>query len=135
MVDRFYEKVRADDLLGPIFDDLAKVNWDTHLPHLCDFWQSVLFGERCFRGNPMAVHQRLTQLTPMDWPRFERWLNLFHGTVDDLFFGERALRAKQAAHDMARAIHARINNVADPRFNPANLTPEQRARYAQYRAG
>ena len=133
LVNRFYDKVRADDTLGPVFDDVAKVNWDEHLPRLYAFWQSVLFGEGGFRGNPLAVHMKLVAETPMEWPMFLRWLELFHGTVDELFEGDNALRIKRSAHDMAHVIYSRINNVPDPRFDPANLTLEQRARYTKYR--
>jgi len=69
----------------------------------------------------------------MDWPRFQRWLDLFRGTVDELFSGERASHSKNAATDMANVIYSRLNNVPDPRFDPANLTPEQQARYTKYR--
>jgi len=133
LVDRFYDKVRVDDLLGPVFNDVAKVDWDVHLPRLYAFWQTVLFGEGGFRGNPLGVHFKLAGETEMDWPRFERWLGLFNETVDELFEGERAAHIKRAANDMAHVIYSRVNKIADPRFDPANLTPEQRARYSKYR--
>lgn len=133
LVDRFYEKVRADELLGPIFTDIAQVDWSSHLPRLYAFWQAVLFGEGGFRGNPLGIHFKLLAKTPMDWPRFQRWLDLFQATVDELFAGKRADHIKRAAEDMANVIYSRINNVQDPRFDPANLTPEQRARYTKYR--
>lgn len=135
LVDRFYEKVRQDELLGPIFDDIAKVDWSVHLPRLYAFWQTILFGEGGFRGNPLGIHFKLVAETPMDWPRFRRWLDLFHATVDEMFHGERAGHIKRAAEDMANVIYSRINNVPDPRFDPANLTDEQRARYRKYREG
>jgi len=133
LVNRFYEKVRADDLIGPIFDDVAKVDWDVHLPKLYAFWQTVLFGNGGFQGNPLKVHFDLVRETSMDWSRFERWLALFNQTVDELFAGERAGHIKRIADDMAHVIHSRINNVPDRRFDPANFTPEQRARYTNYR--
>ncbi len=133
LVDRFYEKVRADDLIGPIFTDVAKVDWNVHLPKLYAFWQTVLFGNGGFQGNPLRAHFDLVRKTEMDWPRFERWLALFNETVDELFTGDRAGHIKRAAEDMANVIHSRINNVPDRRFDPANLTPEQRARYTNYR--
>jgi hemoglobin len=58
---------------------------------------------------------------------------LFKGTVDDLFTGEHAEHIKSCAADMANVIHGKINAIPDPRFDPANLTPEQRSRYAAYR--
>ncbi len=133
LVNRFYEKVRADDLIGPVFNDVAKVDWDTHLPRLYAFWQTVLFGDGGFRGSPLGIHFKLVGETAMDWPRFERWLVLFEETVDELFAGERADHIKRIANDMAHVIYSRINNVPDPRFDPENLTPEQKARYARYR--
>lgn len=133
LVDCFYEKVHADALVGPIFDNIAKVNWNEHLPKLYAFWQTVLFKNGGFRGNPLAVHSNLLSRTPMDWPRFQRWLDLFCSAVNELFQGERAEHIKSAAHDMAHVIYSRINNIPDPRFDPLNLTPEQRARYTNYR--
>ncbi|MDD4933182.1 MAG: group III truncated hemoglobin [Methylacidiphilaceae bacterium] len=132
LVDRFYEKVRADDLLGPIFNDIAKVDWSSHLPKLYAFWQAVLFRDGGFKGNPIGVHFKLLSETSMDWPRFQRWLDLFRSTVDEMFTGEHAAHIKNTAEDMAHVIYSRINNVLDPRFDPANLTPAQRARYAKY---
>ena len=134
LVDRFYEKVREDDLLGVIFNDVAKVNWEVHLPRLYAFWQTVLLNEGEFRGNALGVHFKLAAQTTMDWPRFERWLKLFRETVDELFLGEKATRIKIIANNMAQLIHSRINNINDPRFDPANLTEEQRARYKKYRS-
>jgi hemoglobin len=95
----------------------------------------VLFGTGRYTGNPMAAHVRLTAFTDMRVERFERWLALFEGTVDELFAGEKAEQIKRAAGDMANVIHARVNAVPDPRFDPASLTPEQRERYARYKAG
>ena len=112
LVDVFYAKVRADPLLGPIFDDVARVNWEVHLPHLVSFWQTVLFGNGGFRGNPMAAHLRLARLTEMDWPRFERWTTLFSQTVNALFQGDQATRIQMAAREMARAFHSRIRLFA-----------------------
>lgn len=94
LVDTFYSQVREDDLLGFIFDDVAQVDWSMHLPRMYDFWEAVLFGAATFKGNPLAVHQQLAMLTPLTRREFERWLQLFHGTVDALFDGEIAHEAK-----------------------------------------
>ena len=59
-------------------------------------------------------------------------MNLFRGTVDDLFAGEHADHIKNCAADMANVIHAKINAIPDPCADPARLTEEQRARYAAY---
>jgi hemoglobin len=135
LVNAFYEKVGRDELLGFIFNDVARTDWAHHLPKMYAFWETVIFGTGGFSGNPLAAHMRLVPLTPMGLPQFERWIAIFKATVDELFAGEKAEQIKRAAEDMAHVIHARINNVPDARFDPARLTPEQRARYAKYRAG
>ena len=133
LVNAFYIKVRADEPLGHVFDGVAKVNWETHLPKLYDFWVTVLFRSGTFRGNPIAAHMKLIEQTDLSWPMFERWLELFRATVDDLFLGENAGHIVRCAEDMARVIHSKIHAIPNPRFDPANLTPEQKARYASYR--
>lgn len=133
LVDCFYAKVRADEGLGNVFDHVAKVNWESHLPKLYDFWDSVIFRAGTFRGNLIAAHANLLPLTDLDWPMFERWLELFRATVTELFFGERASHIVRCAEDMANVIYSKIHRVPDPRFDPARLTPEQKERYASFR--
>ncbi len=133
LVDAFYAKVRADKALGHVFDGVAKVHWETHLPKLYDFWDTVLFRAGTFRGNPIVAHANLIPAAGMEWPLFERWLELFRVTVVERFAGERAEHIVRCAEDMANVIFSRIHGVPDPRFDPANLTPEQRERYARYR--
>lgn len=133
LVNAFYDQVRSDDLLGPIFDQVARVDWSAHLPKMYAFWETVLFRSGGYTGNPLAAHARLTPLTAMGRPQFDRWLELFQATVDRLFAGPNADHIKNCAADMAQVIHARINGIQDPRADPARLTPEQRERYARYR--
>lgn len=133
LVNRFYERVQADDMLGFIFDQVAQTNWQTHLPKMHAFWETVLFRSGGYVGNPLAAHAKLVPLTAMGREQFDRWLTLFRSTVDELFAGEKAGHIKRCAEDMANVIHARINQVPDARFDPANLSPEQRERYARYR--
>lgn len=134
LVNAFYAKVRADKALGHVFDEVAQVDWSTHLPKLYDFWDTVIFRAGTFRGNPMEAHANLVPRTDMSWPLFERWLELFRETVAERFAGERADHIVRCAEDMANVIHSRIHGIPDRRFDPARLTPEQRERYAKYRA-
>ena len=134
LVNAFYERVRSDDLLGFIFDRVAQTNWETHLPKMYAFWETVMFRSGGFTGNPLAAHAKLIPLTNMGREQFDRWLTLFRSTVDALFVGEHADHIKRCAEDMANVIHSRINHVPDARCNPADLTPEQRERYAQYKS-
>ncbi len=133
LVNTFYQKVRADEKLGFIFDQVAAIDWDAHLPKMYAFWQTVLFRDGGFRGDPIGKHARLVPLTHMGREQFDRWLELFNQTVDELFAGENAEHIKRCADDMANVIHSKIHDLSDPRFDPSKLTDEQRARYAAYR--
>jgi hemoglobin len=94
LVDSFYEKVQADDVIGYIFNDIVNVDWPHHLPRMYAFWEFLLLGNDTYRGNPMEVHQKLHQIVPLTEVHFTRWLHLFHQTVDDLFEGLVAEDAK-----------------------------------------
>ncbi|MGI9243279.1 MAG: group III truncated hemoglobin [Verrucomicrobiales bacterium] len=135
LVDRFYEKIRSDEKLGPIFNELVDVDWDTHLPKMYDFWDTVMFRTGKFRGDPIGAHAKLIPKTEMSREMFDHWLDLFRATVAELFEGEKAGHIVRCAEDMANVIYSKINHVPDPRFDPANLSEEQRARYAAYKEG
>lgn len=128
-VNAFYEKVRGDDLLRFIFNDVAKTDWGVHLPKMYAFWETMLFRNSGYVGNPLAAHARLVPLTTMGRPQFDRWLSVFTATMDELFAGENTERIKNTAADMANVIHAKINGVAQVPYDYSKLTPEQRARY------
>ena len=134
LVNAFYDRVRTDEILGHIFDQVARTNWEAHLPKMYAFWETVMFRSGGFVGNPLVAHAKLVPLTDMGRDKFDRWLAMFRTTVDDLFEGENAAHIKRCAEDMANVIHAKINSIPDPRFDPANLTDEQRQRYAQYKS-
>lgn len=133
LVNTFYDKIRKDDLLGFIFNDVAKTDWAAHLPKMYAFWETMIFRSGGFVGNPLDAHARLVPLTAMGRPQFDRWLAVFTETVDELFTGEKAEHIKNAAADMANVIHAKINGVEQARYDYSKLTPEQRARYARYK--
>ena len=101
LVDAFYDRVRADTILSPIFDGVARVDWARHLPTMYDFWESVLFGKVGFKGNPLIVHRDLARRTPLTSVEFDRWLQQFHASVDALFAGPRADEAKVRASRIA----------------------------------
>lgn len=108
LVDAFYARVRADDLLGPIFDDVARVNWAEHLPKMYAFWESVLFGTPGFKGNPLAVHRALARRTPLTEREFDRWVALFTAAVDELFDGPVAAHARLSAARIAMAMEYHV---------------------------
>lgn len=81
LVHAFYAAVRADLVLGPIFDREIGDGWDAHLAKLCDFWSSVLLMTGRFKGSPMAAHAALPYVTPA---HFVAWLALFAQTAERL---------------------------------------------------
>ncbi len=104
MVEVFYQRVYGDALLRPVFADVAQLNLDDHLPKMTLFWRNVLFGESGYRGDPMMAHRLLDEKVRLTDAHYERWLSLFDATVNDLFFGPRAERAKEAAVRISGAI-------------------------------
>lgn len=109
LVNTFYDRVRADAILGPIFDEIARVDWDGHLPKMYDFWEAVLFGTSSFKGNPLVVHRALARQTPLGDREFGRWIELFHATVDDLFTGPMAEEAKFRASRIRAVMQYNVN--------------------------
>ena len=110
LVDRFYTAVRADDILGPIFDDVAQTDWAVHLPKMYDFWETVLFGRSVFRGNPLAVHLDLATRVALTEREFGRWLALFHQHVDMLFDGPVADEAKLRSRRIAAVMQHHVGS-------------------------
>lgn len=111
LVNSFYDKIRTNEILGPIFNDVAKINWDEHLPKMYSFWASLLLGEHSFSGNPMIKHVELSKLTAMTEVEFSEWLSLFYQTLDDLFAGSRADEAKTRAANIARLMLHKIDSA------------------------
>lgn len=111
LVNTFYEKIRSNPVLGYIFDDVAKINWESHLPKMYSFWASILLGEHSFSGNPMQKHIALSKQTAMTDKEFSEWLLIFTETVDELFQGEKANEAKLRAGNIARLMLYNIQAV------------------------
>lgn len=80
LVDTFYERVRAQPLIGPIFDRVIGDNWDMHLARMKAFWESVALNAGRYSGKPVPAHQKLTDVQP--W-HFKIWLALFRKTLED----------------------------------------------------
>lgn len=106
-MNAFYDTVRGDDVLGPIFDGVAAIDWRTHLPKMYDFWEGVLFGGSAYHGNPLAVHAALSQRVALGPAEFGRWLTLFRRTVDELFAGPIATDTKLRAKRIAAVLQQR----------------------------
>lgn len=113
LVNTFYGKVRKDELLAPIFNSRIKDRWPEHLEKMYRFWQTVLLGEQTYFGAPFVPHARL----PVEGLHFDRWVNLFHETVDELFTGEKAEEAKWRGSKMADVFQVKIEMGRGKDFN------------------
>jgi hemoglobin len=102
MVLRFYRDVAQDDLLGPMFNEVARVDWSEHIPKLTEFWCRALFGTSEYSGNPFRAHQLVHEKRAFTPAHFERWLDLFCETVDLGWVGANAEKAKALARNVAR---------------------------------
>jgi len=105
MVRRFYQDVAQDDLLGPLFNDVAAVDWADHLPKLTRFWCRALLGIEGYQGNPFRAHAAINDQSPFTPAHFERWLQLFEDTLELGWVGPNTERAIALARNVA-AVHS-----------------------------
>lgn len=122
LVDEFYTKVRADGELGPIFDRAIGDHWDTHLATMYKFWSSVMLTTGRYKGNPVAVHQRVEGI---EIQLFDRWLGLFDQTCTELFAAPIAAafndRARRIADSLKLAVFYRPDRPWPPKV-PTNAS-------------
>ena len=107
----FYDRVRADALLGPVFDQHIS-DWDTHLKIMVRFWSSMLIGAGTYNGTPMPKHVALPDLNAN---MFKHWLSLFQETTEILPNRALAERAQEYAQRIARSLWFgyQMNNEPD----------------------
>jgi hemoglobin len=108
LVHTFYQELQKNPQLDMMFNQVAQIHWESHLPRMCDFWESVLFGKGVFKGNPMKVHQDVHAKHAITADMFTDWLTLFRATVDTHFEGPTAEKAKQSAHSIAAMLQIKL---------------------------
>lgn len=108
LVDAFCSKIKNDEQIGFIFSDIAKVNWEKHLPVMYSFFENMLFYTGSYTGNPMELHKHINRLFPLTDEHFRQWNYLFSTTVDELFAGPTASLVKQRAKSIAAVMQIKI---------------------------
>ncbi|HYK35937.1 group III truncated hemoglobin [Alloacidobacterium sp.] len=83
LVDRFYSRVREDDVLGPVFSRVIGDEWEPHLEKMRAFWSSLMLASGRYKGNPMMAHLML--LPRIGAEHFDRWLNIWKQTTAEMF--------------------------------------------------
>jgi len=110
LVFAFYDRIRDDAVLGPLFETRIGDRWDEHLERMCDFWSTVLLHGGRYRGDPVAAHARNPGISPA---HFDRWLTLFDEVAHAQLTDPQAHDVVGRARRMRRAIEPRV--VDQPR--------------------
>jgi hemoglobin len=111
LVIAFYREIVFDDLLGPVFEEVAEVDWTEHIPKLIDFWCRVLLGQPGYDGYILGPHQAVNQLERFRPEHFDRWYGLWVESVDARWAGPIAEVAKSHAAHMAAVLARRLIGV------------------------
>lgn len=85
LVQRFYDDVRADAALAPIFNASVGEHWPEHLDKLTDFWCTVMLASGEYQGNVYGKHMALARRDDVEAAHFQRWLALFERHAQALF--------------------------------------------------
>lgn len=117
LVHTFYDRVRADEVLGPVFE--ARItDWTPHLARMCAFWSSVALMTGAYHGRPMQAHAPL----PVSGAHFDCWLSLFEATARDVcptaaadLFIEKARMIAQSL-ELGIAMHRGVMLKTDERL-------------------
>ena len=123
-VDLFYNHIRDDALLGPIF--AARISdWPAHLGRMKQFWRSILHNSGEFTGSPMRQHLALPGLGE---EHFSHWLELFYATLRELEGNpgatrEVGTRARMIADSLLTGIATRDQGLSGARAGQALPRP------------
>lgn len=110
LVPAFYDRVRADQILGPIFNQ-AIDDWPLHLEKLKAFWSSVMLGTGRYKGQPMVAHVRHEPHMTAD--NFGRWLALWRQTSGDILAPDVAAAFQEKADRIAESLQLGIQFYRD----------------------
>jgi hemoglobin len=116
VVDNFYDKVRRDPLIGPIFNS-AIADWPEHLVKLQSFWSSVMLTSGRYKGRPLPAHiKHADAISPES---FERWLTLWRETTNELLDPQSASALQKKAGRIAESLSLGISFHRDRAAIPA----------------
>ena len=102
LLRRFYDDVQSDELLAPYF---AGLDMPAHIPHIADFWSTMVFHTGRYAGNALRPHLAMPGLTAV---HFARWLAALERAVDARHAGPAAERMKDLAHRVAHSMQLRL---------------------------
>ena len=116
LIDTFYKKVIANDIIGYLFTEVVKFDLEKHIPVMYDFWDSILFGTMTYKGNPIVKHISLDKKETLKQEHFDEWLRLWKETIETHFEGEKAAEAIYRAGLMEKLILYKVEQSRNPNF-------------------
>jgi len=116
LVDEFYTRVRADDMIGPVFNN-AVMDWPDHLGKLQAFWSSVMLASGRYKGQPLPAH--IKHAGQIDHQSFDRWLIIWGATTADLMDEPSAAALQEKAAKIAESLSLGIEFSRERGRSPA----------------
>ena len=111
LLSKFYSKLLSDETISYIFTDVAKINLESHLPKIIDFWNLSLFGKGDYLSNVMKIHLDLNSEENLNQKHFDTWLKTFNQTVDANFSGKNAEIIKTKALSIATVMQIKMHKI------------------------
>ena len=108
LVVTFYREIVFDDLLAPLFAEVAETDWTIHMPKLIDYWCRVLLDQPGYGGWFLEGHRRVHDVEPFTIDHCDRWYELWVQTIDARWSGPLAATAKEHASRMMRVLAHRL---------------------------
>lgn len=109
----FYEKALVDTHIGFFFTDVVKLDLEEHIPKITKFWSMQILGGRDYDGNPFQTHRAINELSSLKREHFQRWVMLFHETVDALYAGDNANLIKMKSAAIASRMSDALSAITD----------------------
>ena len=108
LVTGFYREIVFDELLEPVFGEVAEVDWAEHIPRLIDYWCWILFGGQPYGGAVARTHRHVHDLRAIGPEHCDRWFELWVLSVRERWAGPNADRAVQHAETLMAGMAKRI---------------------------
>lgn len=122
LVTGFYREIAFDELLEPIFGEVAEVDWAEHIPRLIDYWCWILLRTSPYPGAVTKTHRHLHELQPIEPIHCDRWFELWTGCVDERWAGPHADHAKDHAASLMAGMAKRIFRFEWAAPSPSSLS-------------
>lgn len=118
LINKFYEKIVEDDLIGFFFKKVIKLDWSKHIPVMYDFWETTLLGVAKYKGNPMKIHIDLHMKEKLKPEHFDRWLEIWEETIKENFDGDKSEQAIKKAIQIGMLMKFKIEQYATNNKTP-----------------